>query len=99
MTDMTVANTILEQLGGRMFRIMTGAKDFVGDANSLKFKLPKAQKGIKYVRITLTPEDLYDVEFAKLKGLEWTVISKSEGVYVDMLRKLFETETGLYVRF
>ena len=32
---MRVAKTILEQLGGNQFRMMTGAKKLAGDENSL----------------------------------------------------------------
>jgi hypothetical protein len=32
MTDMTVARTILDQLGGARFVAMTGAREFVGSA-------------------------------------------------------------------
>ena len=34
MSNMTVAKTILEQLGGNKFRMMTGAKNLAGDENS-----------------------------------------------------------------
>jgi hypothetical protein len=35
MSNLTVANTILEQLGGGRFIAMTGAKSFVGGEDSL----------------------------------------------------------------
>jgi hypothetical protein len=35
---MKVAKTILEQLGGNQFRMMTGAKSLAGDENSLKVR-------------------------------------------------------------
>jgi hypothetical protein len=38
-TDLTVANEIRNQLGGNRFAVMTGAHNFIGDANSLSFKL------------------------------------------------------------
>ena len=41
---MAVADIILKQLGGSRFTSMTGAKNLVGDTNSLAFKLPKAVK-------------------------------------------------------
>ena len=37
---MTIANTILEQLGGNKFIAMTGAKNFVSDGNTLRMTLP-----------------------------------------------------------
>ena len=38
---MTVANTILEQLGSNKFIAMTGAKNFLSDGNTLRMTLPK----------------------------------------------------------
>ena len=35
MSNLTVAKTILEQLGGNKFCMMTGAKNLAGDENSL----------------------------------------------------------------
>lgn len=94
---MQVAQTILDQLGGNRFRAMTGAKDFVGSANSLMFRLPRAGKnGINKVRITLTPNDTYKVEFMKLRKLEVKTVSTHEEIYCDMLTELFEDHTGLY---
>ena len=39
MTDMTVARSILDQLGGARFVAMTGARELVGSADSLTFKI------------------------------------------------------------
>lgn len=99
MADMTVAKTILEQLGGGRFKAMTGAKTFVGGAGTLAFRLPGGRgfckDGINAVRITLTPADVYDVEFMRIRGLTVTTVNKSEGIYAESLRSMFERETGL----
>jgi hypothetical protein len=60
--DLIVARTILEQLGGQRFVVMTGAKNFIGGPDSLSFKIPKTRR-IRGVRITRTPADTYTVEF------------------------------------
>ena len=93
----TVATTILEQLGGGKFRAMTGAKDFTTDGQNLGFRLPArfAAKGITHVRITLTPADLYRVEFFKIRGVNVTTVSDFDGIYAETLRELFTRETGL----
>lgn len=96
MSDMTVATTILQQLGGRRFIVMTGAKHIGGTADALSFKLPKRQGNpVNYVRITLTPADTYDVEFSRVHGLQYTIIHKTEGIYNDQLQELFTRYTGL----
>lgn len=94
---MQLAQTILEQLGGRKFLAMTGANNLMTFDNGLQIKLPSnfATNGINVVRITLTPADEYDVEFGKLRGLNYKVIETVEGVYCDMLQDVFTSATGL----
>jgi hypothetical protein len=46
MTDLTVAKTILAQLGGERFVMMTGATNFVGGADSLAFRVGSNPKRV-----------------------------------------------------
>lgn len=100
MTDLRVAETILTQLGGGKFVAMTGARAFAGSADSLTFKLPKSPSGIRGVRVTLTPDDLYTVTFYKWTGRvgasDFVPVLEREGVYADQLRDVFTAATGLY---
>lgn len=93
----SVASTILEQLGGRRFSTMTGAKSFVSSGNSLRFKLPSnfAKRGINLVTITLDPSDTYTVQFMKMRGMNVETIATRDGVYVEDLQRVFKSETGL----
>lgn len=99
-----VANTILDQLGGRRFAMMTGAKNFTALKNDsgLQFQLPGGggftKNGINVVKITLTPEDLYDVEYAKIRKGSYSVVHKSEGIYAEDLTDDFVENTGLHTR-
>lgn len=98
---MTVATTILEQLGGRRFISMTGARHFVGTKNTLSFRLPgNAKDGINCVRIELTPLDTYRVKFERIqsrKGIPTAFLrSEHDDIYADNLVSLFERITGLY---
>lgn len=99
MTDMAVANTILEQLGGNRFRVMTGAKNFMGDASSLTFRLPSTphfvKQGINCVKVTLTPADTYTVEFMKIRGMKLAQVAEHSDVYAEDLRNLISETTGL----
>jgi hypothetical protein len=97
-----VANTILQQLGGRRFTVMTGAHSFSGGPNSLTFKIPRNNaRRIAAVRITLTPADLYDIEFLAFRGsfragnYRVETVATCSGVYCEDLRSLFTSETGL----
>ena len=98
-TDLTVARTILEQLGGQRFVAMTGARKFIGAANSLSFRLPRASQGINVVRVILTPADTYDVEFLRVRAGEVTPVETCDGVYCDQLQDIFQGATGLATRF
>lgn len=99
MTDMTVANTILQQLGGNRFAMMTGAKQFVGSADALLFAIGKGAKDkINKVRVTLTPDDLYTVEFFYIRGVNVKTVEKVEGVYNDMLQEIFTKYTGFFTK-
>lgn len=74
---------------------MTGAKDFMGDADSLAFKLPRgARDGINYVKITLVA-DLYTVTFYRFRGTNLKALYEVEMVYADQLREVFTRYTGL----
>jgi hypothetical protein len=107
---MSVADTILQQLGGKRFVAMTGAKNLVGGDNYLRFGLPgNAKDGINMVKITLNGNDLYDVSFMKMPRLTQKalmaetlpspkVVTSSEDVFCDMLQEVFTRHTGLYTR-
>lgn len=96
---MTVADTILQQLGGRRFILMTGAKNLLNHSkeNALSFRIPgtMTHHKINYVKITLTPSDTYTMEFGRIYGTRYTVIEIVEGVYCDMLTDIFTSKTGL----
>lgn len=94
MADMTVANAILEQLGGRRFQVMTGSNNFMGDKDSLSFRVPA--KKANYVKITLMPNDTYKMEFKKIWGMKVKDIKSFEDVYCDQLQELFTEVTEMY---
>jgi len=94
--DLDVANTILQQLGGRKFIAMTGAKDLMGGPDFLAFRVGANPKRVNKVRITLNAHDYYDVEFFHLRNMKATLLSRVEDVSVDMLRDVFTQNTGLY---
>jgi hypothetical protein len=98
MTDQTVAKTILAQLGGNRFVVMTGAKNLTSRSNALLFMLPArmAKNKATYVDITLDGNDTYTVSFFKRNKFDLKLISKHDMIYCDQLRELFTEETGLY---
>lgn len=92
-----IAQTILNQLGGHRFIVMTGAKNLLGSERALAFRLPSrfAKEGINVVRITLNDADLYEVDFQRWHGSAQRFGKRVEGVYADQLRAVFTAETGL----
>lgn len=95
---MSVAKTILQQLGGNKFLVMTGAKNLIdyGDKNALSFRISsRLGNGINYVKVTLNASDLYDIEFGKIHGMNYKVIKTESGIYNSDLQKIFTKTTGL----
>ena len=94
---MSVAQTILQQLGGNKFRVMTGAKDFIGSDNALSFSLPSnfAKGGINRIRVVLDADDTYVMGFHKVRGTSVIDVARESGLYFDMLQSTFTQHTGL----
>jgi hypothetical protein len=94
-----VAQTILTQLGGRRFLIMTGAKQLIGSEAMLMFALPKnlhyVKDKINKVRITLEPNDTYTVTCYYVRGVQCKTIAIESDVYAEDLQRCFTRITGL----
>jgi len=91
----TIANTILDQLGGAgRLQAMIGAKHFLADDNSLAFKFPN-RRGPNWVKITLDPSDTYTVTFGRIVKYELRSSSTVSGIQCGQLKSLFENTTGL----
>ena len=94
---MSVAKTILEQLGGNQFCMMTGAKNLVDCGDALAMKIGRNKTSSNYLKITLNMMDLYDVRFSRVSpmGGERSV-TEYNNVYNDSLVEVFEKHTGMY---
>ena len=96
-TDMRVAETILSQLGGNRFRVITGAKNFAATDNSLRMRIGRNKTNANYMEVSLNMLDLYDITFAKVTKMgEMKSVKTYENVYNDMLVEIFESHTGMY---
>ena len=94
-----ISGTVIDQMGGSArLKCMVGANNFfqvndeLGGA-SFRFKGSRKSNSIK---VTLMPSDTYKVDFYRI-GKKFKKISTHEGVYCDMLKPLFEAQTGLYL--
>ena len=99
MTDHTVARTILNQLGGKQFTALTGAKDFVAGEDRLIFRIGRNPKRVTHVRVTLLPSDTYLMEFIRVRAGIVDTLHEASGVYFDQLQDIFEAHTGLLTTF
>ncbi len=93
--DLAVANTIADQIGNRAFMMM-GAKDKLGSADSLQFKI-QGSKFANAVRVTLEADDTYTVAFFKVRKFDFNEVASVGMVYADQLRSVIESKTGLYL--
>lgn len=105
---MSVANTILQQMGGNKFIVMTGSKNFLSDGNTLRISLAKNISKANRLEVTLNADDTYTMRFYKYtagrlnkKTFSFTEDKTTEvytvnGIYWDMLQAVFTSVTGLY---
>lgn len=77
-----IANTILQQLGGRQFIIMTGARAFVATDNGVRFRIGRNATRTNMVRITLRGDDTYNMEFLYVRNPPnpYTLLAKYIGM-------------------
>lgn len=92
-----IAMTIYQQLGGKA-KAMIGAYDICSNhgGNALEFKF-KMSKVANHVSILLTPKDLYNITFKKIRGTSVKTVGVFEDIYAEDLKHIFESTTGLYL--
>jgi hypothetical protein len=96
---MTIAQTILQQLGGNKFIAMTGARDLAAGSNSLQFHFAKGANKANICRVTLETTDTYMVQFFNRRAFDVRNVGDvKRGIYADQLQELFTAETGLLTR-
>lgn len=88
--NMQVAETILTQLGGRRFQMMTGARDMTVTERGFCCHLPIGKARI--LTVDLNDFDTYDVSVFRANG---RMIGTLINVYADRLRAVVEDMTGL----
>lgn len=99
-----IAKTILQQIGGNRFVVMTGSKNFIDLGNGLRMNLARNQTQANRLKIILDEAtDTYTMTFYRqvvTKRLEVIVteIFHCDMVYCDMLEEMFTSVTGLYTR-
>jgi len=96
--NIEIAQTIIAQIGGLgPLKAMTGAKNFINHGDGVSFRFPN-RRGPNFVKITLDGSDTYTILFGSIRKYELTKQKTFDGVYCDQLSRIFENETGLYLR-
>lgn len=107
-----IADTILQQLGGGRFVVMTGSRDFIAIDNGLRMGLARNASKANRLDITLNSMDTYDMRFYRYTSARYstrggqfkmypekiTTVKEYTGVCFDQLQELFTNVTGLYTR-
>ena len=107
MNEINYAHVIADQIGQVAFRMMgTQFKLSNNDQRTLEFNVRGSSKRITRVHVTLNLNDLYDVEFYKLrrKNLKKldpggiTLVHTERNVHVESLHDTIAEHTGLELR-
>lgn len=96
---------ILNQLGGKRFAMMVGAKDHIALENGVRFKIGKNSSATNTVTVVYdSGKDLYNMTFEKvsLSRKTWNVsrkiIHSCDGVFGDQLQDIFTDVTGMFTK-
>ena len=112
MRNKEIADTILQQLGGGRFVVMTGSRDFIAIDNGLRMGLARNASKANRLDITLNAMDTYDMKFYRYTGPRYstrggqfkmypekiTTVKEYNDIYFDQLQELFTNVTGMYTR-
>jgi hypothetical protein len=91
--SLAVANIISEQIGPRAF-LMMGTRHKLADGPALLFDI-RGSRRFNKVKVSLTPDDTYTVEFWKVRSHSILSHLVRENVYADSLNQCIEHNTGL----
>ena len=99
-----VAETILDQLGGRQMVRMTGTKNIAIENEGIggvSFKIETTmftKNKINHIKVILNGSDYYDVTFSSVRGSKIKQVSTHNDIDCFSLAPLFERETGMLTR-
>lgn len=95
-----VANTILQQLGGHSFAVMTGSRNFISLGNGLQMSLARNKTSANRLKIILDEDtDTYTMHFyrqtlTKYADIKVKDIARYEGVYFGYAPAHFHAGNG-----
>ena len=93
-----IAQTILQQIGGKRFTAMTGSRDYINMGNGLRMSLARNKTSANRLDIIYDAgADLYNMRFYRRTFSKKTFECRTKDI--DMLEEMFTMVTGLYTRF
>jgi hypothetical protein len=96
--NMQVAETILEQLGGKFGLVaMCGCKNFIAGDSAVTFQIGSNGKRVTMCQIVLDSDDTYSVKFYRGRSVNLKECYESSGIYADQLKDIFTEQTGMYL--
>ena len=98
MSNKEIAQNIIRQLGnGTLFMLGFKKGTMLHSDDSLSFRI-RASRTVNYIKITLDPSDTYSIEFGRVHGYNYKIVSTVDGIYCDQLHGAIERATGLATR-
>lgn len=108
MVNKEIASTIINQLGGSRFVVMTGSRDFIAIENGVRMTLARNYSKANRLEIVLNGDDTYSMRFYNYQSPKFnsrtyqfcdskeTEIKEYEHIYFDQLQELFTNVTHMY---
>lgn len=93
---MSIADTIIHQLGWNKFIAMTGCRNFINIGNGVTMHIPKNKSKANRLKISINKYDTYDLTFTRVYRIfEVETVQHIEGIDADQLKVVFADITGL----
>lgn len=93
-----IAKTIINQLGGNKFAMMTGAKNFVATESGVYFSIGRNASSINRVEVELNANDLYNIRFSRATKKTMKLLAEHADVYAEDMAAIFTDETGMHTK-
>jgi len=98
-----IINTMMQQLGGNKFMVMTGSKPQYKQINCVNpliaFKLVRNYSKANYLKVTyMIGTDLYKMEFIRMTKKKIETLQEFNNIFGDQLQSIFTEVTQLYTK-
>ena len=92
-----MASSISQQHGVVRTLYMLNAKNYLILESGVQFSITRNAKKVNKIVIKLNGNDLYDIEFWKIWGSNFTKLAEANDVHVESMHRHIEVNTELYL--